>query len=44
MLGTDHRHLGRRRRALGMLLGSLFFIPGMVLLGGAIGALMGTFK
>jgi len=27
----------------GLLLGLLFFVPGMVLLGGAIGALMGTF-
>jgi uncharacterized membrane protein len=26
----------------GLLLGLLFFVPGMVLLGGAIGALMGT--
>jgi uncharacterized membrane protein len=28
----------------GLLLGLLFFVPGMVLLGGAIGALMGTFN
>ena len=28
----------------GLLLSLLFFIPGMVLLGGAIGALMGTFN
>jgi uncharacterized membrane protein len=27
----------------GLLLGVLFFIPGLALLGGAIGALMGTF-
>lgn len=26
----------------GLLLGLLFFLPGMVLLGGAVGALMGT--
>lgn len=28
----------------GLLLGLLFFVPGMVLLGGALGALMGTFN
>lgn len=28
----------------GLLLGLLFFVPGMVLLGGAVGALMGTFN
>jgi uncharacterized membrane protein len=28
----------------GLLLGLLFFVPGMLLLGGAIGALMGTFN
>jgi uncharacterized membrane protein len=28
----------------GMLLGLLFFVPGMVLLGGAVGALMGKFS
>jgi uncharacterized membrane protein len=28
----------------GLLLGVLFFVPGMLLLGGAIGALMGTFN
>lgn len=28
----------------GLLIGLLFFVPGMVLLGGAIGALMGTFN
>lgn len=28
----------------GLLLGVLFFVPGMALLGGAIGALMGTFN
>jgi uncharacterized membrane protein len=28
----------------GLLIGLLFFVPGMVLLGGAVGALMGTFN
>ena len=39
IIGTSAAH----GAVFGLLLGLLFFVPGMVLLGGAIGALMGTF-
>ena len=39
IIGTSAAH----GALFGLLLGLLFFVPGMVLLGGAIGALMGTF-
>ena len=39
IIGTSAAH----GALFGFLLGLLFFVPGMVLLGGAIGALMGTF-
>ena len=44
---TPQRIIGTSAAAgalFGLLLGLLFFVPGMVLLGGAIGALMGTFN
>jgi uncharacterized membrane protein len=44
---TPKRIIGSSATAgalFGLLLGLLFFVPGMVLLGGAIGALMGTFN
>jgi uncharacterized membrane protein len=39
IIGTSAAH----GALFGLLLGLLFFVPGVVLLGGAIGALMGTF-
>ena len=44
---TPQRFVGTSAAAgamFGLLLGLLFFVPGMALLGGAIGALMGTFN
>ena len=44
---TPQRIIGASAAAgalFGLLLGLLFFVPGMGLLGGAIGALMGTFS
>ncbi len=44
---TPKRIIGSSAAAgalFGLLLGLLFFVPGMVLLGGAVGALMGTFN
>jgi uncharacterized membrane protein len=44
---TPQRIIGRSAATgaiFGLVLGLLFFVPGMVLLGGAIGALMGKFN